>query len=293
MSGSPPRPACDCLRRRAPSALAAVVSLAAAGCYESADGRDSASSDGSIGASDAGDANEWSTVDPAPANSRTSAATFDEYCAAEAELNCSMLERCCAVADVPFQREVCDRDVFVYAPAPLAWCGIGQEPVSFDAASAARCLDLRTELHRDCRFLRSDDPIAVEAERVCERVGMFERDPDATCDEAPCFAPPGMVSGCDVAFDAPGPFYCLPPRPRRSLGEACAGGAVPCDFGLYCGPGQTCARPLPDGADCVQDYECASQECTDVGTPFPRVCEPFRSIGWDECATFTDPRVSR
>ena len=221
-------------------------------------------------------------------------ASYAEYCAAEARLQCSMLDTCCVAADVPFQRDVCEREVFHYASAPLAWCGLGLQPTTFDGDAAARCLSLRARLYPDCRFLRADDPVAVEAAHVCEAVATFTREPNATCDQAPCFAPPGMTSDCAVATDISGPFLCTPPTPRRPIGADCGGGSPSCDFGLYCNDYHKCVRPLPDGADCVQHYQCSSGKCTDRrASPFPTVCEPYRAVGWDECALFTDPRVSR
>ena len=120
-----------------------------------------------------------------------------------------------------------------------------------------------------CDFRRTDDPIVIEAARVCDRVAVFTRDLDATCEEAPCFAPPGMVSNCSVPTDTPGPYYCSPPSARAPM-----------------------AALLYDGAPCIQDHECSSNECTD-GAPgvSERICEPVRTIGWMECELFNDPRI--
>jgi len=222
--------------------------------------------------------------------------TFEEYCAIDAESYCSMLERCCVAAGVPYQRQVCDREVFNSASAPRAWCGLSQPPENFDAAAAARCLSLRRQVIVGCRFLRSDDPLVIEAAEVCDEVAHFVLTPPGTrCDVSPCFAPPGMTSACNVVLDSSEPPLCTAPVPHASLGQSCAGVAPRCAAGLQCADGR-CARPLPDGSPCRQDDECSSNDCTDLEPDVElekRVCEPFRAIGWDECALFTEPSVSR
>jgi hypothetical protein len=222
--------------------------------------------------------------------------TFEEFCAADADAYCSMLERCCPAAGVPYEREVCDRRVFHVASAPRAWCGVKESPASFNAATATRCLSLRRQLIAECRFLRADDPLVIEAAQVCEQVAIFTPT-ETTCDASPCFAPPGMTSRCNVIVDSSAPRMCTPPVPRASLQQPCAGFALECVAGLYCANDSRCAALLPDGSPCSQDYECGSNDCTDWPAPgvelSERVCEPFRAIGWDECGHFNDPRISR
>lgn len=217
-------------------------------------------------------------------------ATFEEYCAAEADSYCSMLETCCVAADAAFEREVCDRDVLSFSAPPLSWCN--QTPRSFDGAAAAECLALRVQLRADCRLPRSDDALAVEAARVCERVAVFTRgSADTSCETTPCFAPPGMVSICNNEFDGDSIPNCTEPIERASLGQSCAGSARPCDYGLACIP-NVCAKLLPDGAECNQDWQCSSNECTDSGSGVEtRRCEPVREVGWMECEIFNDPRI--
>jgi hypothetical protein len=211
-----------------------------------------------------------------PANTAGSAAPpnapvrdYDDFCQRKAAAYCRRVAGCSP--DASSEIELCASFTrYRFADPAQASCVPGSAAASaFDAASAARCLELTEQTYQGCQLARRDSDARSAAAQVCARVAPLALPgPGDICGKydpsSLCSAPAGLVSDC-VPYSEDFPARCGAAHPAAARGLACTL-ATPgsCAAGLTCvshGP-SVCAAPAADGAECFAGSDCASGSCS-------------------------------
>jgi hypothetical protein len=198
-----------------------------------------------------------------------------DQCGAQLEATrCHKLLACCSLGQIAaLDRTIVDEatceasfaasgNSVVAAAAPLVDAGV----VIYRGDQARACLDALAGL--DCETWSGGSDL-VAPPSPCNRA--FE---GTLAAGSPCTVSMELECASGACTnDATGALACAAPV---GLGQSCE--AAPCVLGLRCvsdptsGGPRTCGQPLPDGAVCALDQDCASGSCVFAAISGPNTC---------------------
>jgi hypothetical protein len=238
------------VQRRLASSLV-LTALVATACGLSR--RDHAHLDGGTGGAGGAVAADAAGAPPdTSGGAPTRPMTVSEYCLAQAELYCSLAERCCNDLGLPVDAGPCNDE-------RAERCAGMEDPLGFDGVAAGDCIQKLSASWQSCNR-RADDPLARAATAACERVvpkdlGVLGE----TCGSDGCEQAADRTVYCDNRSDGVGTFRCTAGGKPSGSGQAC-GVQTRCKDALVC-IDATCAPRLEDGAVCSRPEHCASGYC--------------------------------